>query len=132
MIQLCVCIVVLVTQLCLTLCDPVDCNPPGSLVQGILWARILEWVVIPFSRGSPQSRIEHGSPVLQADSLLFGPSGKLCVDVCVYTLTHMYICVYIYIYMCVCVCVCCAVLSCLVMSDSLQPHGLQPTRLFCP
>ena len=43
---------VLVTQSCLTLCDPVDCSPPGSSVHGILQARILEWVAIPFSRGS--------------------------------------------------------------------------------
>ena len=40
---------VLVTQLCLTLCDPVDCSLPGSSVHGILQARILEWVVMPFS-----------------------------------------------------------------------------------
>ena len=40
----------LVTQLCQTLCDPMDCNPPGSSVHGILQARILEWVAIPFSR----------------------------------------------------------------------------------
>ena len=39
-------------QLCLTLCDPMDCSPPGSSVHGILQARILEWVVISFSRGS--------------------------------------------------------------------------------
>ena len=41
-----------VTQLCLTLCDPVDCSPPGSSVHGILQARILEWVAISLSRGS--------------------------------------------------------------------------------
>ena len=41
---------VLVARLCLTLCDPMDCSPPGSSVCGILQARILEWVVIPFSR----------------------------------------------------------------------------------
>ena len=39
-----------------TLCDPVDCSPPGSSVHGILWARILEWVAFAFSRGSPQPR----------------------------------------------------------------------------
>ena len=39
-------------QSCLTLCDPVDCSPPGSSVRGILQARTLEWVAIPFSRGS--------------------------------------------------------------------------------
>ena len=36
-------------QLCLTLCDPIDGNPPGSLVPGILQARTLEWVAISFS-----------------------------------------------------------------------------------
>ena len=40
-----------VAQSCLTLCDPMD-----STVHGILWARILEWVAIPFSRGSSQPR----------------------------------------------------------------------------
>ena len=39
-------------QSCLTLCDPMDCSPPGCSVHGILQARILEWVAIPFSRGS--------------------------------------------------------------------------------
>ena len=47
---------VLVTQSCLSLCDPVECSPPGSSVHGILQARILEWVAIPFSRGSAQPR----------------------------------------------------------------------------
>ena len=44
----------LVTQLCPTLCDPKDCSLPGSSVHGILQARILEWVPIPFSSGSSQ------------------------------------------------------------------------------
>jgi len=39
-----------------TLLDPMDCSPPGSFVHGISQARILEWVPIPFSRGSSQSR----------------------------------------------------------------------------
>ena len=43
---------VLVAQSCPTLCDPMDpMCPPGSSVHGILQARILEWVAIPFSRG---------------------------------------------------------------------------------
>ena len=41
-----------VTQSCPTLCDPVDCRPPGSSVHGILQARIREWVPIHFPRGS--------------------------------------------------------------------------------
>ena len=45
-----------VTQSCPTLCDPVDYNPPGSSVHGILQARILEWVAISFSRGSSGPR----------------------------------------------------------------------------
>ena len=49
----CVC---LVAQLCLILHDPMDCNPPGSSVRGILQAIILELVAIPFSRGSSQPR----------------------------------------------------------------------------
>ena len=49
---------VLVTQSCLTLCDPMDCSPPGSSVHGILQARIVEWVAISFPRGSSQSREE--------------------------------------------------------------------------
>ena len=52
-------------QLCLTLCDPVDCSLSDSSVCGILQARILEWVAVSFSRGSSQPR----SLALQADSL---------------------------------------------------------------
>ena len=47
---------VLVAQLGLTLCDPMDCSPLGYSVHGILQARILEWVSIPFSSGSSQPR----------------------------------------------------------------------------
>ena len=39
-----------------TLCNPMDCSPPGSSVHGILQARILEWVAMPFSRGSSWPR----------------------------------------------------------------------------
>ena len=42
----------LVAQSCLTICDSVDYSLPGSSVHVILQARILEWVAIPFSRGS--------------------------------------------------------------------------------
>ena len=50
------CVKVLVIQLCPTLCDPTDCSLPSSSVHGILQARILEWVAIPFSRGSCRPR----------------------------------------------------------------------------
>ena len=44
-------------QSCLTLCDPMDCSPPGSSVHGIIPARILEWVAISYSRRSSQPRL---------------------------------------------------------------------------
>ena len=47
---------VLVAQSCPTLCDPLDCSPPGSSVHGILQARTVEWGAISFSRGSSQHR----------------------------------------------------------------------------
>ena len=59
----------LVAQLCPTLCDPMNCSPPDSSVQGIRQARILEWLAMPFSRGSSPAGTEPRSPSLQADSL---------------------------------------------------------------
>ena len=38
----------------MSLCNPMDCSPPGSSVHGILQARVLQWVAMPFSRGSSQ------------------------------------------------------------------------------
>ena len=55
---------VIVSQSCPTLCDPMDCSPPGSSVLGILQATILEWVLILLCRGSSQSK-----SALEADSL---------------------------------------------------------------
>ena len=51
-----VCLCAKSLQLCPTLWDPMDCSPPGSSVRGVLQARILKWVAIPFSRGSSWSR----------------------------------------------------------------------------
>ncbi|XDA86127.1 hypothetical protein R6Z07F_015879 [Ovis aries] len=48
---MCVC-----AQSCPTLCNPTDCSPAGSSVHGILQARILEWVAISSSKGSPRPR----------------------------------------------------------------------------
>ena len=45
-----------VAQLCLTLCSPMDCSPPGSSVQRILQAKMLEWGAMSSSRGSSQSK----------------------------------------------------------------------------
>ena len=46
----------LVNNLFVFICNPMDCSPPSSSVHGILQARILEWVAIPFSRGTSQPR----------------------------------------------------------------------------
>ena len=56
-----------VAQSCLTLSDPMDCSPPGSSVHGIFQARVLEWVAIAFSSGSPN--------FLHLDSDLGEPTG---------------------------------------------------------
>ena len=63
---------------CLTVCDPMDWNPPGSSIHWILPARILEWVAMPSSRESSNPQIKPMSPAssaLQADSTT-EPLGK--------------------------------------------------------
>ena len=75
-----------------TLCDPMDCSPPGSSVHGTFQARVLEWGAIAFSRAYsrcakfsspmacriivPRSGIEPASPELQGGLLTTGPLGK--------------------------------------------------------
>ena len=86
------------TQLCSTLCNPMDYSPPGSSVHGILQARILEWVAIAFSRDLPNPGFEPRSPALQADSLPTELPGKLTCTLIIHVSS--------------------------VVSDSLQTHGL--------
>ena len=62
-----------VAQPCPTLCNPMDCRPPGSFVHAILQARILEWVATPFSRDLPDPGITLWSPALQEVSLPYEP-----------------------------------------------------------
>ena len=57
--------VLLCAQSCLTLCDPMDCSPPGSSVHGMLQARMLEWVAFPPPGDLPNPGIELTSPGLQ-------------------------------------------------------------------
>ena len=59
----------LAAQLCLTLYNTMESNPPGSSVRGILQARILEWVAISSPGDCPNPGIESWSPELQADAL---------------------------------------------------------------
>ena len=56
-------------QSCLSLCNPMDCSPPGSCVHGIFQATILEQVAISFSRGPSGPRDRTASPALQTDCL---------------------------------------------------------------
>ena len=107
---------VLVAQSCLTLYDPMDCSLPGSSVHGVLQARILEWVAIPFSRGSSwprdrtwvsctASRVFTNWATKEAHRYYqcTGNTGEIKWK---WTLS--------------------------VMSDPLQPHGLYPTMLLRP
>ena len=69
-------------QSCPTLCNPIDCSPPGSSVHGILQARILEWVATAPSPGNlpAQGSNLYFSCLLpwQADSLPLSPPGSPC------------------------------------------------------
>ena len=65
-----------VAQLCMTLCNPMDCSLPGSSVYGIFQARVLEWVAISFSEDLPDPGIKPRPPALQADTLPCEPPGK--------------------------------------------------------
>ena len=61
---------VLVTQSCPTLCDPMDCSPPGSSVRGILQQEYLSGLPLPSPGDLPDPRFEPGSPTLQTESVL--------------------------------------------------------------
>ena len=67
---------VLAVNLCPTLCDPMDCSPPGSSVHGILQAKTLDGLPFPSPGDLSDPGIKPRSPALQADSLLFEPQGK--------------------------------------------------------
>ena len=80
-------------QSCLTLCDPMDCTLPGSSAHGILQARILKWVAIPFSRGSSQHRdpthFSHVSCIGRGVLLPPVPAGKPLL-LCSFNFSIMY------------------------------------------
>ena len=60
----------------LTLCDSMDSGLQGSFVHGVLQARILEWVALPFPEDPPDPGIKPGSPALQAGSVPSEPPGN--------------------------------------------------------
>ena len=60
-----------VAQSCPTLCDPMDCSLPGFSIHGIFQARVLEWVAVPFSQGSPLIFFRQCFPMFFLFHLLF-------------------------------------------------------------
>ena len=66
----------LITPLCLTLFDLMDCSQSGSSTSGISWARILGWVVISYSRGPPDPGIKPVSPAMAGGFFTNEPPGK--------------------------------------------------------
>ena len=85
----------LVTQSCPVLCNLMDYRPPGSSVRGILQARIVEWLAIPFSKGSSDPGVEFASPALQAESLPLCHQGspKFCSSQSLRT-SHFIVCTF--------------------------------------
>ena len=69
---------VLVPQSCPTLCDPTNCNPPGSSVHGVLQARILKWIAFPSPEDLPNPGIEPWLESLQIDGVHQGHDLQLC------------------------------------------------------
>ena len=102
-----------VTQLCLTLCDPMNCSLPGSSVQGILQARILEWVA--------HSLLQEISPTQGSNPGLLHCTGRF-LTIWAFGKAQKW-CEYIYILL---------LFSRSVVSDSLPSHGLLHARLPCP
>ena len=77
-------------QSCLTLCNPMDCSPPGSSTHGIFQARVLEWGAIPFSGlfGSPMQIMgwrpiwqdfDNPDQIIQASSVQFSSVAQSCL-----------------------------------------------------
>ena len=84
-------------QSCPTLCDPMNCSPPGFSVHGILQTRILEWVAISFSRGSSQPTDWSQVSCIVGGFFTTAPHGEpTCV--CVGMHTHTYINMHTYTY----------------------------------
>jgi len=95
-----VCVHAKLLQFCPTLCDSMDCSPPGSSVHGILQARMLEWVAIPFSRGSsPPWDQTCISCVfcIAGRSFTTAPPGKpvYMIYIYIHTYIYIYICMYV-------------------------------------
>ena len=69
-------VMIISTQLCLTLCDPMIYSPPDCFVHEIFQARVLEWVAISYSRGSSQPRDRTCISCIAGRFFTAEPSGK--------------------------------------------------------
>ena len=88
LIHMCACVH---AQLCLTLCNPLDCDPPGSSLHGILQARTLEWAAISFSKGSSQPRDQTCvslSPALTGGFFTTSTTWEACTNPHLHTCLH--------------------------------------------
>ena len=75
-VHLCVCMLAKSLQSCMTLCNPMDCSPPVSLVHRVLQARILEWLPFLLIGGLPDPEIKPASPALADGFFTTEPPGK--------------------------------------------------------
>ena len=77
----------LVAQLCLTICDPMDCSPPGSFVHEDAPGKNMQWVAMPSSRGSSQPRVQTQVSHITGRFFTIEPRGKptvrlTCKNIC--------------------------------------------------
>ena len=122
-------------QLCSTLCGPMDCSLPGSSVHGILQARILQWVVISFFKGSPQPRNWTHIFCITGRFLTTVPSTKLLKISCGIQIFHICFLLFFVLFLDFLFCIGLSVQSssiaqgCLILCD---PIILQHPKLPCP
>ena len=76
---------------CPTLCDLMDCSPPGSSVHVVLQARILEWIAISFFRESPRPRNQTQVSCIGKCILYQGATRKVHTYICIHNISHTYL-----------------------------------------
>ena len=86
------------------LCNPIDCIPPGSSIHWIFQARVLEWVAIPFSRGSSWPRDQTLVPHIAGRCFTVWATREApsYIHIHIYIYTHIYIRIHIYIHTYIC------------------------------
>ena len=97
-LSICECLCAKLLQSCLTLCDPVNCSPPGPSIHGLLQGRIPEWVAMPFSKGCLISLLPKGlSRIFSSTTIpkhqFFGPQpsyGPILISIYDYWKNHSF------------------------------------------